>query len=113
MSGSYSRAKGKPFGYVCFLAWVVVGIGISLGFVLFGLMVFVPSVVLAGLMLWPSDIRRWAFGLPSGVGVLLFFIAYVNREGPFSPLPWLGLGALFLVLGIVGQARLAAHTSSD
>ncbi len=93
---------------VWFGAWVAVGVGIAIGLVSFGLLVLVPSLVVAGLMASQPSVRRWAFGLPGGIGLLLLFIGYVNRNGPFNPLPWLGLGALFLLLSIAGQARMRA-----
>jgi hypothetical protein len=66
-------------------------------------------------------IRRSAFGLVSGAGVLLLYVAWVQRAGPgttcwhtasasgcdqhLNPLPWAIAGLLLFVAGIVGQAR--------
>jgi hypothetical protein len=61
--------------------------------------------------------RRCAHGALTGAGLLLLFVAYVNREGPGTtcwedettiscgghpnPLPWLLLGVAFVVGGFV------------
>ena len=62
-----------------------------------------------------------AFGLLTAAGVLLLFVAWLQRAGPgttcwqtatasgcdqhLNPLPWLVVGLAALVGGIVGHAR--------
>jgi hypothetical protein len=104
---------------------VVVGIGFALAAVSLGLLLLVPVALVAALMMSRPAIRRSAFGLVSGVGVLLLFVAYAQRDGPgttcwhrgtasgcdqhLNPLPWLVIGALFLIGGIIGHAREAGR----
>jgi len=80
--------------------------------------------VIAVLMIRRPAARRSAYGALIGVGLLLLFVAYVNREGPgttcwqhgtatgcdqhLNPLPWLALGVAFVVGGFVAH-RLRRH----
>jgi hypothetical protein len=82
-----------------------------------------PVFVIAALMWARPGIRRSAFGLISGGGALLLYIAWVQREGPgttcwqtqtasgcdqhLNPLPWLVVGTVLFVGGVVAQARRA------
>jgi hypothetical protein len=70
-----------------------------------------------------NAIRRSAFGFLSGVGMLLLYVAWVQRAGPgttcwhtaqasgcsqhLNPLPWLLIGMGMFIGGIVGYARRA------
>ena len=65
-------------------------------------------------------IRRSAFGLLTGVGILLCYVAWVQRAGPgttcwqtatasgcdqhLNPLPWLLAGLAAFIAGSVGHA---------
>ncbi|MCW2964490.1 MAG: hypothetical protein JWO17_1742 [Actinomycetia bacterium] len=109
-----------------FAAWVVVGCALALGVVSFALgpLVFVPAALVGALMVRKPNARRGAYGALVGVGVLLLFVAYLNREGPgttcwqhgstsgcgqhLNPLPWLFLGLGFVVGGFVAH-RLRPH----
>lgn len=109
-----------------FAAWVIVGCALALGVISFALgpLVLIPAVVIAALMIRKPDARRGAYGALVGVGLLLLFVAYGNREGPgvtcwqhgtasgcgehLNPLPWLFLGFAFIVGGFVA-ARLRRH----
>jgi hypothetical protein len=101
-----------------FAAWVVVGCAVALGTISFaGPLVFIPAAVIAVLMLRKPAARGSAYGAAIGVGLLLLFVAYTNREGPgvtcwehgtsmgcgdhLNPLPWLLLGVAFVVGGFV------------
>jgi hypothetical protein len=106
-----------------FAAWVVVGCALALGVVSFALgpLVLIPAVVVAVLMIRKPSARRGAHGVLIGIGVLLVFIAYVNRDGPgttcwqdgstsgcdqhLNPLPWLVLGLAFVVGGFVAHRQ--------
>jgi hypothetical protein len=109
-----------------FAAWVIVGCALAFGVVSFALgpLVFVPAVIVAALMLRKPRARAGAYGALIGVGVLLLFVAYLNREGPgttcwqhasssgcdqhLNPLPWLVLGLAFVAGGFVAH-RLRRH----
>jgi hypothetical protein len=109
-----------------FAAWVIVGCALALGLISFALgpLVLIPAAAIAVLMLRSPTARRSAYGALIGVGVLLLFVAYVNRDGPgttcwehgatmgcgehLNPLPWLLLGIAFVVGGFVAY-RLRRH----
>jgi hypothetical protein len=102
-----------------FWAWALVGVAIALGMLSLGLLLLVPSAVAILLMARRHPIN--AFGLLSGIGVMLLVVAYLQRQGPGTtcwhtatasgcdqhsdPIPWLVAGLLFFVAGIIGQAR--------
>jgi hypothetical protein len=119
--------------WVWFPAWLLVGAGYALSFIAIasiGLFVL-PFPVLATLLL----ARRWqaTSGLPgliSGLAVPVLYVAYLNRAGPgtictnvtggqechdeWSPWPWLAVGVILLVLGVVtfiDLQRRASHRS--
>jgi hypothetical protein len=109
-----------------FAAWVVVGCALALGVISFALgpLVLIPAAVIAALMIRRPAARRSAYGALIGVGLLLLFVAYLNREGPgttcwqhgtsmgcdqhLNPLPWLSLGLALVVGGFVAH-RLRRH----
>jgi hypothetical protein len=107
-----------------FAAWALVGFALALSAVSLGPLVSIPAAVVAVLMIRRPAARRSAFGAPVGAGLLLLFMAYVNREGPgttcwenettiscgghLNPLPWLLLGVAFVVGGFVAY-RLRRH----
>lgn len=89
-----------------FAAWVIVGCALALGMLSFavGPLLLVPGVVVAALMGRSARARRGAGGGLVGIGLLLLFIAYVNRQGfDLNPLPWLFLGLAFVVSGFVAH----------
>jgi uncharacterized membrane protein YidH (DUF202 family) len=102
--------------YRWFAAWVVVGCALALGVVSFALgpLVILPAALVAALMASRPQARRHASGALVGAGLLLLFVAYVNRDGldatsgNLNPLPWLFLGLAFVVSGFVAQ-RLRPH----
>jgi hypothetical protein len=91
---------------------------VSLGVLLLG-----PVVVAGALMASRPAIRRSAPGLLSGAGVLLLYVAWVQRAGPgmtcwhtgtasgcdehLNPVPWLLAGVVMLGGGIAAHARRA------
>src|SRR5712691_1347393 len=104
-----------------FWVWALLGCLAALGFVSLGVLVLAPVAVIGGLMASKPAIVRSAFGLLTGVGVLLLYIAWVQRAGPgttcwrtdtasgcdqhLNPLPWLLAGIATFIGGIVGHAR--------
>ena len=107
-----------------FWAWVIVGAGAALAAVSLGPILLIPVALVAGLMASRPVIRRSAFGLLSGAGVTLLYVAYVQRHGPgttswhtatasgcdhhLNPIPWLVIGLACLVAGVVAHARRRA-----
>ena len=65
-----------------FWAWVLLGFAAAIGFVSLGVLVVVPAAVVAGAMASRPSIRSSAFGALTGMGLLLLFVAWVQREGP-------------------------------
>ncbi len=105
---------------VWFVAWMVVGVGGALSTI--SLPFLFPVVLLLGALLGLRQVsRRHWWGLISGAGVLLLYVAYVQRHGPgeycqsipggtqcedyLDPRPWLALGLLLLIGGVIGEIR--------
>jgi hypothetical protein len=104
-----------------FWAWALIGGAAALGVVTFGVLLLVPVLVVGGLMASRPTIRRSALGLISGAGLLLLYVAWVQRSGPgttcwqhatasgcdqhLNPLPWLLAGIALFIGGIVAFAR--------
>lgn len=104
-----------------FWAWALVGGAGALGLVSLGPMALAPALI-AGVAISQSRIgSRSAFGLLVGAGFISLFVAYVQREGPgttcwhaasasgcdqhLNPVPWLVIGIVLVVGGVIGQAR--------
>jgi multisubunit Na+/H+ antiporter MnhC subunit len=119
-------------GWGWFGVWVLVG-GLSvLGLVSFVIVFALVVIPLGALGIWmvtrPSS-RDSAFGLLTGAGLPLFLVAYVNREGPgttcwhtatasgcdehIDPLPWLLVGLVLVVGGIVGHVLVMRAVNRD
>jgi hypothetical protein len=104
-----------------FWAWALVGCAAALGFVSLGVLVLAPVAGIVWLMASRPSIRPSAFGLLTGAGVPLLYIAWLQRAGPgttcwktvrasgcdhhLNPLPWLLLGIVLFVGGVVAHAR--------
>lgn len=114
--GLQSRAPA----WVWFVAWIFVGVGFM--FAVLGAMtigVFVLPVA-GGLAVLVATRRGAIAGIPgliSGASLPLFYVAYLNRDGPgnicrsfadggsscteeWSPLPWLVVGIVLLLGGV-------------
>ena len=115
-----TRAHLRTCGW--FWLWAVVGCAAALTVVSFvGVLLFAPVLLVGGVMASRDAVRRSAFGLLTGAGVLLLYVAWVQRAGPgttcwrtasasgcdqhLNPLPWAVAGFVLFVAGIVGQAR--------
>ena len=112
-------ARSREWGW--FLVWMVLGSAAALGTVSLGPLLLLP-VALLGVFLWRRPrVRRSAFGLLTGAGVLLLYVAWLQREGPgttcthtatgghcdqhLNPLPWLVIGILLVIAGVVANFR--------
>lgn len=119
--GRHAQFPPDTNGWGWFCVWVAVGGAAALGAVSLGPIALGPAIVVAGLMWLRQDARRSAFGVFTGLGLVFLVVAWVNRQGPgttcrhsatasgcnehLSPIPWLILGVVLVVLGAVGQLR--------
>jgi hypothetical protein len=112
------------YGWLWFGAWVFVGVGGALGLV--SLLFLLPVVAAVAILLSrrASAAQSW-WGAISGAGLLLLYVAYVQRHGPgthchaigsrqypgtqcdeyLDPRPWLVMGVVLVVAGVVGFVR--------
>jgi hypothetical protein len=104
-----------------FWAWALFGVAAAFGFLVIGILALGPIAVVGGVMAARPAIRHSAFGFVSGVGLVLLYVAWVQRAGPgttcwqsgtssgcdehLNPLPWLVAGVASCVGGAVGHAR--------
>jgi hypothetical protein len=120
LSALPNSSSGHLAGWGWFCVFAAIGAAVALGAVSLGLLAVVPAVIVAVPLLSRSKIRRSAFGLLSGAGFLLLYVAWAQRDGPgttcwhtatasgcdqhLNPLPWLVLGILFVLAGAAGHA---------
>jgi hypothetical protein len=80
-----------------------------------------PALLLGGALGLSEVGRRSSFGVLTGAGLPLLFVAYVQRDGPgttcyrtltsagcdqhLNPLPWLITGSILVLAGLIGQRR--------
>lgn len=108
----------REVGY--FFAWAVAGAGLIVAFLTpftIGIPAALVGATVIALLVWRRRLGRSSAGLLPGVGFILIYIAYLNRGGPgtvctttassqqciseYSPWPWLVIGILFIVSGLV------------
>jgi hypothetical protein len=114
-------------GYRSFVAWTAVGAGACLALLtVLTIGPFVLVAVVAALaLLIPrrGRVEQGVTGLLSGAGLLLLYIAYLNRDGPgqvcrssateqtctseWSPWPWLVVGLVLVADGVLLFRRAA------
>ena len=82
MVGSRTSRRAHLAGCGWFWAWAVLGAAAALAIVSLGPILAVPILLIAYLMASRPGIRSSAFGLLSGAGVLLLYIAWLQRAGP-------------------------------
>src|SRR5947208_16031306 len=115
-----STLRAHIAGCRWFWTWAVIGCAAALGFVSLGVLVLAPVAIVGGLMASRPAIRRSAFGLLSGAGVLLLYVAWLQRAGPgttcwraatargcdqhLNPLPWLVVGLGLFIACMVSEA---------
>ena len=129
MSTTRQEATGQLAGFVI---WAMVGAGACLavlGVLTIGIFVAPVVVVVAWVLVRARGVDRSIAGALSGASLMLFFVAWVNREGPgtvcrvsaqateceerWSPWPWLALGLVFLVGGIAAFQVLGRRHRAD
>ena len=118
MTASATGRMIAPVAVAWFGCWLVAGacwVAALLGALSIGVLVLPVAVALTVLL---ATRRTSSIGLPgiiSGAGLPLLHVAYLNRGGPgnvctsfgtgrsciqeWSPLPWLGIGAVLMVTG--------------
>lgn len=114
-----ARGAGPAVGWVWFAGWLALGAcaGVGLAAILtVGIALLVPAAVGAGVLLWKGP-RNAVVGLLAGLAVPLFYIAYLNRDGPgnvcrtvaggqsctdeYTPIPFLVAGVVLAVAGFL------------
>lgn len=96
-AGSISHASSCGW----FWAWAAVGVGYGLCISVIGIFTFIPAT-LAVVFLTRRRPIRGAFGVATGVGSVLLFIAYIQRSGEnYDPVHWLVPGLVLFFGGIV------------
>lgn len=107
---------------VWFWAWAAVGAVAMLSLDL-GPLAALPALALGKLVATSGESRRSVAGVLTGAGLPLLWIAYVQRQGPGTtcwrtasaegcdqhrgPLPWLIVGVIFVLAGLIVQTRRA------
>jgi len=105
---------------VWFVVWLALGAVLAFSFVdgfAFGLFVFPFAIAGITLLIVRHHLDRSAWGLLCGIGLLSLAVAYVQRQGPgtvtwhtatasgsetyLDPRPWLVVGLLLVLVGIV------------
>jgi len=123
MVGARTSRRAHLVGCGWFWAWALLGSAVTLGILSLGPILAAPLLVIGWLMASRPAIRRSAFGLLSGAGALLLYVAWVQRAGPgttcwqtqtasgcdqhLNPLPWLVAGVVLFVGGVAAHARRA------
>ncbi|WP_020141199.1 hypothetical protein [Streptomyces sp. 351MFTsu5.1] len=105
-----------------FLGWLLVGAcaGLGLAAILTVGLAFLVLAGVAGVLLARRGPRRAVVGVVSGLALPAFYLAYLNRGGPgevchaisggqactdeYTPVPFLAVGVLLLVAGLVVHA---------
>ncbi len=112
-----------PHAITCvwFWAWAAVG-ALAVSSIFLGILTAPPALLLGVLVATVGDRNhRSTFGLLTGAGLPLLWVAYVQRQGPgticwhtassagcdqyLNPLPWLVVGITMVLAGLVGQTR--------
>jgi hypothetical protein len=123
MVGSQTSSRAHLAGCGWFWAWALVGSAAALASLSLGPILLAPALGIGALLGSRPRIRRSAFGLVSGGGALLLYVAWVQRAGPgttcwqtqtasgcdqhLNPLPWLVVGIVLFFGGIAAHARRA------
>ena len=122
MATATDSVRSRSRSWLWFAAWALVGAAGTLGSVSFALWIFLlPPALIGATVLGTRRAARGSIaGLLSGAGIVLLFVAYIQRDGPgttcwqnatgggctehLDPRPWLVAGAVFLVVGLAVHA---------
>lgn len=97
--------RRSPRTWAGFFAWAVFGAATAFGTVSFPTLALLLIIIGGSMAAFRPALRRSWIGAMTGAGALYLFVAYVQRDGPLSPWPWLVVGAALVVTGLVVQAR--------
>jgi hypothetical protein len=119
MADHPNHSHDNLLAWAWFCVWAAVGAAIAVGIVSLGPLALAPAVLASLIMFSRRTIRRSAFGLLSGAGIVLLIVAWVHRAGPgttcwhtatssgcdqhLNPIPWLILGIVLLVTGVLAH----------
>jgi hypothetical protein len=114
-----SRRARDLNGAGTFLAWAATGACLDTGLLTvftIGPFLLVLAVIAAAVLTWRRRLGIATIGAASGVGLISFAIAYLNRQGPgqvctmtataqsctteWSPWPWLAAGIVLISAGL-------------
>ena len=96
--------KSHLLGCAWFWAWALLGSAVALGSLSLGPLVTVPALGL-GVVIYRRRGAEGAFGLLSGIGLILLVIAFIQRSGEsYDPIHWLIAGLVFITVGVAGHA---------
>jgi hypothetical protein len=112
-----------PYAITCVWFWAWAGVGaLAVSSLSLGVLTAPPALLLGALVANLGDrAQRSAFGLLTGAGLPLLWVAYVQRQGPgttcwhtassagcdqhLNPLPWLIVGVTLVLTGLTAQTR--------
>jgi hypothetical protein len=93
----------------------------AIGLVSLGVLTLAPAALTAFALLSSERAQQSVFGLVTGAGLLALLIGWLHRRGPgtvcwthatssgcdqyLNPSPWLAIGAVLVVTGIVAHAH--------
>jgi hypothetical protein len=112
--------------------WVLAGAGLALATISFSVLILVAVAIGVAVLATRRTVVQSAFGLVTGAGVLLLYVAYVQRRGPgtvcwqtatafgcedyLNPWPWLVAGVVLVCVGVgahIGQMRRARERMTN
>src|SRR4051794_18136294 len=82
MVGSRTSRRAHLAGCGWFWAWALLGSAAAFGILSLGPILTAPVLLIGWLMASRQRICHSAFGLLSGAGALLLYVAWVQRAGP-------------------------------
>ena len=100
---------------------MLAGVGLALATISFSVFILLGVAIAVVVLATRRTHVRSAFGLVTGVGVLLLYVAFVQRQGPgtvcwetatasgcdeyLNPWPWLVAGLALVCVGVVAHVR--------
>jgi hypothetical protein len=126
----YPPARSRPPRTLLpwFLAWAAVGLGFGLVVSVIGIFAVPLALLATALLIIFHHADRSALGILTGVGLVLLFVAYVQRRGPgtvtwhtatasgsdtyLDPRPWLAAGVVLVAIGVGAFVWQGRHPRS-
>jgi hypothetical protein len=99
-----AKRKSHLAGCGWFWAWALVGVGYGFGISVIGIFT-IPAATIAVVFMARRRPIRGAFGVATGVGSVLLYVAYIQRSGEsYNPIHWFVPGIVFFAAGLLGHA---------